>query len=164
MEHYRLEFKLGEKWRSGGMGYGVAWKTAATFRNSCTTLLGILNTQGSIVYDIFVHFSDTLEGGLSSDQRSVMSGGTVRGWLPDVAVVLWRRVLGLLGDPNDVASPLIHAQIFKYLSELMDTLVKVRNTFACFHSFTFTLFHIYFFVLLRKILLDFNLGLFWILR
>ncbi|XP_071516521.1 ral GTPase-activating protein subunit alpha-1 isoform X2 [Panulirus ornatus] len=70
---------------------------------------------------------DTLEGGLSSDQRSVMSGGTVRGWLPDVAVVLWRRVLGLLGDPNDVASPLIHAQIFKYLSELMDTLVKLRN-------------------------------------
>lgn len=70
---------------------------------------------------------DTLEGGLSSEQRSVMSGGTVRGWLPDVAVVLWRRVLGLLGDPNDVASPLIHAQIFKYLSELTDTLVKLRN-------------------------------------
>lgn len=55
-----------------------------------------------------------------------MSGGTVRGWLPDVAVVLWRRVLGLLGDPNDVASPQIHAQIFKYLSELTETLVKVR--------------------------------------
>ncbi|XP_050708752.1 ral GTPase-activating protein subunit alpha-2-like isoform X3 [Eriocheir sinensis] len=70
---------------------------------------------------------DTLEGGLSSEQRSVMSGGTVRGWLPDVAVVLWRRVLGLLGDPNDVASPQIHAQIFKYLSELTETLVKLRN-------------------------------------
>ncbi|XP_076041404.1 ral GTPase-activating protein subunit alpha-2 isoform X2 [Oratosquilla oratoria] len=70
---------------------------------------------------------DTLEGGLSSDQRSVMSGGTVRGWLPDVAVVLWRRVLGLLGDPNDVASPLIHAQIFKYLADLTETLVKLRN-------------------------------------
>ncbi|XP_068249956.1 ral GTPase-activating protein subunit alpha-2 isoform X1 [Palaemon carinicauda] len=70
---------------------------------------------------------DTLEGGLSSEQRSVMSGGTVRGWLPDVAVVLWRRVLGLLGDPNDVASPNTHAQIFKYLSELTETLVKLRN-------------------------------------
>ena len=54
-----------------------------------------------------------------------MSGGTVRGWLPDVAVVLWRRLLGLLGDPNDVASPQIHAQIFKYLSDLTETLVKV---------------------------------------
>ncbi|MPC07518.1 Ral GTPase-activating protein subunit alpha-2 [Portunus trituberculatus] len=70
---------------------------------------------------------DTLEGGLSSEQRSVMSGGTVRGWLPDVAVVLWRRLLGLLGDPNDVASPQIHAQIFKYLSDLTETLVKLRN-------------------------------------
>ncbi|KAK7072472.1 Ral GTPase-activating protein subunit alpha-2, partial [Halocaridina rubra] len=70
---------------------------------------------------------DTLEGGLSSEQRSVMSGGTVRGWLPDVAVVLWRRVLGLLGDPNAVASPLIHAQIFKYLLELTETLIKLRN-------------------------------------
>lgn len=78
---------------------------------------------------------DTLEGGLSSEQRSVMSGGTVRGWLPDVAVVLWRRVLGLLGDPNDVASPLIHAQIFKYLSELTDTLVKVRYSFTVLCDF-----------------------------
>lgn len=77
-------------------------------------------------YLLFLQTLDTLEGGLSSEQRSVMSGGTVRGWLPDVAVVLWRRVLGLLGDPNDVASPLIHAQIFKYLSELTDTLVKVK--------------------------------------
>jgi hypothetical protein len=29
--------------------------------------------------------------------RSVMAGGTVKGWLPDVAVVLWRRMLGSLG-------------------------------------------------------------------
>lgn len=71
--------------------------------------------------------TDTLEGGLSSEQRSVMSGGAVRGWLPDVAVVLWRRVLGLLGDPNQVTSPAIHAQIFKYLSDLTDTLVKVSH-------------------------------------
>ena len=58
-----------------------------------------------------------------------MSGGTVRGWLPDVAVVLWRRLLGLLGDPNDVASPQIHAQIFKYLSDLTETLVKVQQLY-----------------------------------
>ena len=29
--------------------------------------------------------------------RSVMAGGSVKGWLPDVAVVLWRRMLGSLG-------------------------------------------------------------------
>ena len=38
----------------------------------------------------------TREMGASS--RSVMSGGAVKGWLPDVAVVLWRRMLGSLGD------------------------------------------------------------------
>lgn len=78
---------------------------------------------GLICFLLF--FSDTLED--SVEHRSVMSGGTVRGWLPDVSVVLWRRVLGLLGDPNDVSSPYIHEQIFKYLLELTETLVKVRE-------------------------------------
>lgn len=54
-----------------------------------------------------------------------MSGGTVRGWLPDVAVVLWRRMLGALGDVNSLQDPLLHAQVFQYLVELMDTLTKV---------------------------------------
>ncbi|KAB7502536.1 Ral GTPase-activating protein subunit alpha-1 [Armadillidium nasatum] len=70
---------------------------------------------------------DTLEDGVATEQRSVMSGGTVRGWLPDVSVVLWRRVLGLLGDPNDVSLPQIHEQIFKYLLDLTETLIKLRN-------------------------------------
>ena len=56
-----------------------------------------------------------------------MAGGSVRGWLPDVAVVLWRRVLGLLGDPNQVSSPTIHAQIFKHLTDLTETLIKVSH-------------------------------------
>lgn len=73
-------------------------------------------------------FTDTLEDGVATEQRSVMSGGTVRGWLPDVSVVLWRRVLGLLGDPNDVSLPQIHEQIFKYLLDLTETLIKVRHS------------------------------------
>ena len=42
--------------------------------------------------------------------KSVMAGGTVKGWLPDVAVVLWRRMLGSLGDVNAIADTVIHAQ------------------------------------------------------
>ena len=45
--------------------------------------------------------------------RSVMSGGTVKGWLPDVAVVLWRRMLGSLGNINAIQDTSIHAQIYK---------------------------------------------------
>ena len=59
--------------------------------------------------------------------RSVMAGGSVKGWLPDVAVVLWRRMLGSLGDVNSIADTVIHAQIYKYLIELYDIMVKIRN-------------------------------------
>lgn len=31
---------------------------------------------------------------MSGESRGVVCGGTVRGWLPDVAVILWRRMLG----------------------------------------------------------------------
>ena len=73
-----------------------------------------------------------LTGALSSSAggqqaRSVMAGGSVKGWLPDVAVVLWRRMLGSLGDVNSIADTVIHAQIYKYLIELYDIMVKIRN-------------------------------------
>ena len=58
--------------------------------------------------------------------RSVMSGGGVKGWLPDVAVVLWRRMLGALGNINRIADTVIHAQIYKYLIELFEVMVKIR--------------------------------------
>lgn len=54
-----------------------------------------------------------------------MGGGTIRGWFPDVAVVLWRRMLGALGDVNRLPDPNIHAQVFEYLVELWDTLSKI---------------------------------------
>ena len=56
-----------------------------------------------------------------------MSGGSVKGWLPDVAVVLWRRMLGALGNINHIADTVIHAQIYKYLIELFEIMVKIRN-------------------------------------
>ena len=62
---------------------------------------------------------------MSLERRSVMAGGTVAGWLPDVAVVLWRRMLGSLGDVNVLRDPRLHAQLFNHLVDLCDTLVKV---------------------------------------
>ena len=51
----------------------------------------------------------------------------MKGWLPDVAVVLWRRMLGALGNINHIADTVIHAQIYKYLIELFEIMVRIRN-------------------------------------
>ncbi|XP_057662756.1 ral GTPase-activating protein subunit alpha-1 [Diorhabda carinulata] len=67
----------------------------------------------------------TLE--LSGENRGVICGGSVRGWLPDVAVILWKRMLGALGDVNQISDPKLHAQVFEYLVKLTDTLIKISH-------------------------------------
>ncbi|CAL7949772.1 unnamed protein product [Xylocopa violacea] len=62
----------------------------------------------------------------ASERRSVMAGGGVRGWLPDVAVVLWRRMLSALGDVNNIQDPNLHGQVMNYLVQLTQTLIKIR--------------------------------------
>ncbi|KAJ8941931.1 hypothetical protein NQ318_013264 [Aromia moschata] len=63
----------------------------------------------------------------SGESRGVVCGGAVRGWLPDVAVILWRRMLGALGDVNRVAEPQLHAQAFEYLVRLSETLIRIQR-------------------------------------
>ena len=50
-----------------------------------------------------------------------------------MAVVLWRRMLGSLGDVNSIADTVIHAQIYKYLIDLYDIMNKIRanQEFTC---------------------------------
>ena len=55
----------------------------------------------------------------------MLAGGTVVGWTPEAAVVLWRRMLGCLGNVNRLKSPEMHAKVFEYLSDLIFTLIKV---------------------------------------
>ncbi|XP_029849633.3 ral GTPase-activating protein subunit alpha-1 [Ixodes scapularis] len=62
-----------------------------------------------------------------TDRRSVLAGGGVKGWLPEVAVVLWRRMLGALGNVNAIRDPAIHAQVMEHLIDLSETLVKMRE-------------------------------------
>lgn len=71
---------------------------------------------------------DTQEDGntASADRRSIMMGGTARGWLPDVAAVMWKRMLGALGDVNQILNPKLHAQVFKYLVDITENLIKIR--------------------------------------
>ncbi|XP_065085904.1 probable Rho GTPase-activating protein CG5521 isoform X2 [Ochlerotatus camptorhynchus] len=63
---------------------------------------------------------------LSADRRSILAGGTARGWLPDVAAVMWRRMLGALGDVNKILNPKLHAQVFQYLVNMTESLIKIR--------------------------------------
>lgn len=65
-------------------------------------------------------------GSLTNDRRSIMAGGGARGWLPDVAAIMWKRMLGCLGDVNQIQNPKLHAQVFKYLVEITNNLIKIR--------------------------------------
>ncbi|XP_017331304.1 ral GTPase-activating protein subunit alpha-1 isoform X2 [Ictalurus punctatus] len=62
-----------------------------------------------------------------SEDCSVMAGGSLTGWHADVATVMWRRMLGILGDVNTIKDPEIHAQVFDYLCELWQNLAKIRD-------------------------------------
>ena len=66
---------------------------------------------------------------------SVVCGGTKAGWTPVAAVVLWTRMLGVLGNVNDIESSSIHAQVLNALYELWHLLAKVRGS-ACLAYFT----------------------------
>ena len=46
-----------------------------------------------------------------TDYRSVLTGGQIPGWTPEVAVVLWRRMLGVLGDVNGIDTPAVHEKV-----------------------------------------------------
>ena len=53
-----------------------------------------------------------------------MALGTLRGWIPEVAAALWRRMLGILGDINDL-TPETHAIAMRHLLDLSHNLIKV---------------------------------------
>ncbi|XP_075059932.1 ral GTPase-activating protein subunit alpha-2 isoform X2 [Mixophyes fleayi] len=61
---------------------------------------------------------------------SIIAGGNLSGWHPDSAAVLWRRILGILGDVNNIHSTKIHAKVFGYLYELWYKLAKIRDNLS----------------------------------
>ncbi|XP_049319301.1 ral GTPase-activating protein subunit alpha-2 isoform X3 [Astyanax mexicanus] len=62
-----------------------------------------------------------------ADNISIIAGGCLTGWHADSAFVLWRRILGILGDVNSIRCPRIHAKVFSYLYELWHKLAKIRD-------------------------------------
>ena len=66
-------------------------------------------------------------GSVSLENASVISGGTRTGWLPEVAVVVWRRILGALGDVNEIQKPRLHAAVMECLWTIWQMLAKIRD-------------------------------------
>lgn len=59
--------------------------------------------------------------------RSVIAGGAAKGWSPESSMLLWRRMLAVLGDINSIPDPQIHYQVLDCLSKITEDLMKVRE-------------------------------------
>ncbi|XP_053376419.1 ral GTPase-activating protein subunit alpha-2-like isoform X3 [Mercenaria mercenaria] len=70
---------------------------------------------------------DQQNRGSLEEFKSVLAGGSCQGWLPDVSVILWKRMLGALGDVNKIEDPAIHASVFEHLCDLQETLIRMRE-------------------------------------
>lgn len=66
-------------------------------------------------------------GNYGSERRSIMLGGTATGWLPDSTSIMWKRMLGALGDVNRIPKAELHAQVFKHLLEMTQNLIKIKQ-------------------------------------
>uniref|UniRef100_A0A8D3DI12 Ral GTPase activating protein catalytic subunit alpha 2 n=1 Tax=Scophthalmus maximus TaxID=52904 RepID=A0A8D3DI12_SCOMX len=81
--------------------------------------------QGSLLLSHNEALADSSE--CLADDVSIIAGGTLSGWHADSAFVLWRRILGILGDVNSIRCPKIHGKVFSYLYELWHKLAKIRD-------------------------------------
>lgn len=71
------------------------------------------------------------------EDTSVVAGGYREGWGPVAAVVLWRRVLGILGNVNKIKDPAIHAKVLECLTSVWNMLAKVTFTLNFILSISF---------------------------
>uniref|UniRef100_A0A7N8XE12 Ral GTPase activating protein catalytic subunit alpha 2 n=1 Tax=Mastacembelus armatus TaxID=205130 RepID=A0A7N8XE12_9TELE len=95
---------------------------------SSETSNGYLN-EAEVTWQAFDEEADTqsTHSECLADDVSIIAGGTLTGWHADSAFVLWRRILGILGDVNSIRCPKIHAKVFCYLYELWHKLAKIRD-------------------------------------
>uniref|UniRef100_A0A674EXM4 Ral GTPase activating protein catalytic subunit alpha 2 n=1 Tax=Salmo trutta TaxID=8032 RepID=A0A674EXM4_SALTR len=78
------------------------------------------------IHQSVLHMPQDLDTCLTDDV-SIIAGGSLTGWHADSAFVLWRRILGILGDVNSIRCPRIHAKMFSYLYNLWHKLAKIRD-------------------------------------
>uniref|UniRef100_A0A672FQZ1 Ral GTPase activating protein, alpha subunit 1 (catalytic) n=1 Tax=Salarias fasciatus TaxID=181472 RepID=A0A672FQZ1_SALFA len=123
--------QVGSRCRGSSSDWVTDWDSAFTASSEKVTDEGEVGA-GAEEDDLFSSIRDylTQKGETSefpSEDCSVMAGGSLTGWHADVATVMWRRMLGILGDVNSIKDPEIHAQVFDYLCELWQNLAKIRD-------------------------------------
>lgn len=64
---------------------------------------------------------------LSSTGHSVAAGGPHRGWSAESSFIIWRRMLGSLGDVNQIRDPQLHFQVIECLSNIVDIFLVIRD-------------------------------------
>uniref|UniRef100_A0A8C1TYG2 Ral GTPase activating protein, alpha subunit 2 (catalytic) n=1 Tax=Cyprinus carpio TaxID=7962 RepID=A0A8C1TYG2_CYPCA len=80
-----------------------------------------------ILFCFVVDHNNNFHSEFLADDVSIIAGGSLTGWHADSAFVLWRRILGILGDVNSIRCARIHAKVFSYLYELWHKLAKIRD-------------------------------------
>ncbi|XP_017036880.1 probable Rho GTPase-activating protein CG5521 isoform X2 [Drosophila kikkawai] len=65
--------------------------------------------------------------GSLSGRRCIILGGSAEGWHPDSTSIMWKRMLGALGDVNRIPKPELHAQVFMHLLEMTQNLIKIKQ-------------------------------------
>ena len=58
-------------------------------------------------------------------EPSVIAGGKAEGWTPVSATVLWRRMVGILGNINKIKDEDIHANVLEHLIAIWKMLLTV---------------------------------------
>lgn len=66
----------------------------------------------------------------SHDSRPILLGGTHKGWNAEISVILWRRMLGVLGDLNDIPDPAMHKLAFECLVKITDDFIKMKDNIS----------------------------------
>jgi hypothetical protein len=59
--------------------------------------------------------------------KSVITGGTKRGWTDVSSAILWRQMMGILGNVNSIKQPHIHCEAMKCLAEVWESLYKIKQ-------------------------------------
>eukprot|EP00795_Rhopilema_esculentum_P002762 gene2762-982_t len=128
----------------------VTLESRGSFTSSCSTLVGdhsdtrqhvrfaedtreepVSGPESMDSSDRFRERQDTLtedsESNEAVEEQSVIAGGKAEGWTPVSATVLWRRMIGILGNINKIKDQNIHAKVFEHLIDTWSMLHTVRQ-------------------------------------
>lgn len=63
----------------------------------------------------------------SNQAKSILVGGSFKGWSTESSIILWRRMFGTLGDINQIQDTDLHCHIMNCIAKVMEDFIKVRD-------------------------------------